>query len=175
MIENIHTTAFRIEILRILHGLGYKENTKEIVNDIYQRIEIIQQLGSNSPLLTPFAILPVIIYITLRLRSFPFDLKVLTDILDSQSLNNFNTLFFQVLRQIPDNKFIESDLGEQLEKVTLKEYKINNYLTLKLRFGMTHIFVNEKRFLSCMFLLLNVPIDSTLAPEIALLTRRRKF
>ncbi|MFW9781225.1 MAG: leucine-rich repeat domain-containing protein [Candidatus Heimdallarchaeota archaeon] len=40
-----------------------------------------------------------------------------------------------------------------------KEFKINQYLKLKLEGGRTNIYVNNRRFIQCMYLLLNIPVD----------------
>lgn len=40
-----------------------------------------------------------------------------------------------------------------------KEYQINDYLTLKLENKATNIYVDEKQFIQCKFLLLNIPPD----------------
>lgn len=47
-------------------------------------------------------------------------------------------------------KFIEKEL---------KEFKINDYLKLKLENRRTFIYVNNRRFRQCMYLLLNIPVD----------------
>ena len=41
----------------------------------------------------------------------------------------------------------------------VKEFKINDYLKLKLEQGRTNIYVKNRQFRQCMFLLLNIPID----------------
>jgi len=41
----------------------------------------------------------------------------------------------------------------------IKEFKINQYLKLKLEGGRTIIYVNNRRFIQCMYLLLNIPVD----------------
>ena len=41
----------------------------------------------------------------------------------------------------------------------LKEFKVNEYITLKLENGRTNIYVKGKWFSSCTFLLLNIPIE----------------
>ncbi len=41
----------------------------------------------------------------------------------------------------------------------IKEFKINHYLKLKLEGGRTNIYVNNRRFIQCMYLLLNIPVD----------------
>ncbi|MDX1799189.1 MAG: hypothetical protein R3255_11115, partial [Candidatus Lokiarchaeia archaeon] len=41
----------------------------------------------------------------------------------------------------------------------VKEFKINDYLKLKLEGGQTHIYVKGRRFQQCMYLLLNIPVD----------------
>ncbi len=40
-----------------------------------------------------------------------------------------------------------------------KEFKINQYLKLKLEGGRTNIYVNNRRFMQCMYLLLNIAVD----------------
>ncbi|MFX1488839.1 MAG: leucine-rich repeat domain-containing protein [Promethearchaeota archaeon] len=40
-----------------------------------------------------------------------------------------------------------------------KEFKVNQYLKLKLEGGRTNIYVNNRRFIQCMYLLLNIPIE----------------
>lgn len=40
-----------------------------------------------------------------------------------------------------------------------KEYKVNEYLKLKLENGITNIYVKDRRFRQCMYLLLNIPTD----------------
>ncbi|MFW9969885.1 MAG: leucine-rich repeat domain-containing protein [Candidatus Odinarchaeota archaeon] len=42
---------------------------------------------------------------------------------------------------------------------TAKEFKINPYLTLKLEGGRTNIYVNNRLFRQCMYLLLNIPVS----------------
>ncbi|MHA2269569.1 MAG: hypothetical protein ACXAB8_17360 [Promethearchaeota archaeon] len=42
---------------------------------------------------------------------------------------------------------------------TEKEFKVNEYITLKLEHGKTNIYVNDKRFRQCKFLLLEIPIE----------------
>ena len=39
------------------------------------------------------------------------------------------------------------------------EFKINQYLKLKLEGGRTYIYVNNRRFIQCMYLLLNIPVN----------------
>ncbi len=41
----------------------------------------------------------------------------------------------------------------------IKEFKINSYLKLKLESGRTNIYVNNRLFRQCMYLLLNIPIN----------------
>ena len=41
----------------------------------------------------------------------------------------------------------------------MREFKINQYITLKLIEGKTTIFVNEEEFKQCKYLLLNIPVD----------------
>ncbi|MFX0002190.1 MAG: leucine-rich repeat domain-containing protein [Candidatus Hodarchaeota archaeon] len=41
----------------------------------------------------------------------------------------------------------------------LKEFKINQYIKLKLEGGRTNIYVNNRLFRQCMYLLLNIPIN----------------
>ncbi len=41
----------------------------------------------------------------------------------------------------------------------LKEFNVNKYITLKLKYGETIIYVNNERFDQCKFLLLDIPID----------------
>ncbi|MFX1572018.1 MAG: leucine-rich repeat domain-containing protein [Promethearchaeota archaeon] len=41
----------------------------------------------------------------------------------------------------------------------IKEFKINQYLKLKLESGRTNIYVNNSRFIQCMYLLINIPVD----------------
>ena len=40
-----------------------------------------------------------------------------------------------------------------------KEFKINQYLKLKLEGGRTNVYVNNRRFMQCMYLLLNIAVD----------------
>ncbi|TXT61412.1 MAG: Leucine-rich repeat domain protein [Promethearchaeota archaeon] len=40
------------------------------------------------------------------------------------------------------------------------EYKVNEYLKLKLENGVTNIYVKERRFRQCMYLLLNIPTEN---------------
>ena len=40
-----------------------------------------------------------------------------------------------------------------------KEFKINNFMRLKLENRRTIIYVNNRPFRQCMYLLLNIPID----------------
>ncbi|MFX1424816.1 MAG: leucine-rich repeat domain-containing protein [Promethearchaeota archaeon] len=40
-----------------------------------------------------------------------------------------------------------------------KEFKVNQYLKLKLEGGRTNIYVNNRRFMQCMYLLLNISVD----------------
>lgn len=39
------------------------------------------------------------------------------------------------------------------------EFKVNEYISLKLENGKTNIFVNDKIFKHCKFLLLDIPIN----------------
>jgi len=41
----------------------------------------------------------------------------------------------------------------------VKEFKVNNYLELKFEGGRTNIYVNNRLFRQCMYLLLNIPIN----------------
>jgi hypothetical protein len=41
----------------------------------------------------------------------------------------------------------------------VKEFKINNFLSLRLEDGRTHIYVKNRRFQQCMYLLLNIPVN----------------
>lgn len=41
----------------------------------------------------------------------------------------------------------------------IDEFKINQYLKLKLEGGRTNIYVNNRRFIQCMYLLLNIPVS----------------
>ena len=43
----------------------------------------------------------------------------------------------------------------------MKEFKINEFLTLKLEDGKTNIYVKGEHFDQCKFLMLNIPIDET--------------
>ncbi|KKM72847.1 hypothetical protein LCGC14_1416420 [marine sediment metagenome] len=41
----------------------------------------------------------------------------------------------------------------------MKEFNVNEHLTLKLEHKETFIYVNKKKFLQCKILLLNIPVD----------------
>lgn len=41
----------------------------------------------------------------------------------------------------------------------IKEFTVNQYLKLKLEGGKTNIYVNNRRFIQCMYLLLNIPVN----------------
>ena len=41
----------------------------------------------------------------------------------------------------------------------MKEFKVNNFITLKLEKGKTNIYINGQYFKQCLFLLLNIPVD----------------
>ena len=41
----------------------------------------------------------------------------------------------------------------------MKEFKVNDYITLKLEDGRTNIYVKELLFQQCKFLLLNIPVE----------------
>jgi len=41
----------------------------------------------------------------------------------------------------------------------MKEFRVNKYITLKLENGKTIIYVNDKRFNQCKFLLLNISVN----------------
>ena len=43
--------------------------------------------------------------------------------------------------------------------LTIKEFKINKYIKLKLEDGRTTIYVNNRKFTQCMYLLLNIPVN----------------
>ena len=47
---------------------------------------------------------------------------------------------------------------QKLPKI-MKEFKVNDYLTLKLEKGQTNIYVGGRLFGQCKFLLLNIPVD----------------
>ncbi|MBY9012662.1 MAG: hypothetical protein KGD70_09840, partial [Candidatus Lokiarchaeota archaeon] len=42
---------------------------------------------------------------------------------------------------------------------TVREFKVNDYLTLKLQNNRTNIYVKNRKFTQCMYLLLNIPVD----------------
>ena len=44
----------------------------------------------------------------------------------------------------------------------MKEFKVNRYITLKLERDETVIYIKQKRFDQCKFLLLNIPIESVI-------------
>jgi len=46
-----------------------------------------------------------------------------------------------------------------LEHTTIKDFKINDFLTLKLEGGRTIIYVNNRPFRQCMYLLLDISVD----------------
>jgi len=39
------------------------------------------------------------------------------------------------------------------------KFQINQYITLKLEYNKTAIYINNERFINCKYLLLNIPID----------------
>ena len=41
----------------------------------------------------------------------------------------------------------------------LKEFKVNDFITLRLEYNRTNIYINEQIFKQCKFLLLNIPVD----------------
>jgi len=41
----------------------------------------------------------------------------------------------------------------------VREFKINDFLTLKLQNNRTNIYVKNRKFIQCMYLLLNIPVD----------------
>ncbi|MHA1478024.1 MAG: hypothetical protein ACTSPU_07475, partial [Promethearchaeota archaeon] len=43
----------------------------------------------------------------------------------------------------------------------MKEFIINNYLSLRLEYNETNIYVNGENFKQCKFILLNIPMDET--------------
>ncbi len=40
-----------------------------------------------------------------------------------------------------------------------KEFQVNQYITLKLEYNKTAIYINNEKFINCKYLLLNIPID----------------
>jgi len=52
-------------------------------------------------------------------------------------------------------KYLDNDE----KKLILKEFKVNEYITLKLEGGKTNIYVKNQLFDQCKFLLLNIPVD----------------
>ncbi len=46
-----------------------------------------------------------------------------------------------------------------MSSIEVKEFKVNDYITLKLEGGVAIIYVNNKRFVQCKFLLLNIKLD----------------
>ena len=55
-------------------------------------------------------------------------------------------------------KFIKTVVGKVKPKANLiPEFKINEYLTLKLKNGKTIIYINDKEFLHCKYLLIEIP------------------
>ena len=61
------------------------------------------------------------------------------------------------LPNIPNQFFHEPFLPKSKPKTKFIESKINEYITLKLENGRTFIYVNGKRFLQCIRLILNIP------------------
>ena len=41
----------------------------------------------------------------------------------------------------------------------MKEFKVNSYLTLKLEYDTTNIYINEKKYIRCKHLALIIPIN----------------
>jgi len=44
-------------------------------------------------------------------------------------------------------------------RTNVREFKINDFLTLKLQNNRTNIYVKNRKFIQCMYLLLNIPVD----------------
>jgi len=55
----------------------------------------------------------------------------------------------------PINKYL--DVEEK--KILIKEFVINEYITLRLENGNSNIYVNEKLFTQCKYLLLSIPVE----------------
>ncbi|MFX0024415.1 MAG: hypothetical protein ACFE9S_19005, partial [Candidatus Hermodarchaeota archaeon] len=67
----------------------------------------------------------------------------------------FGTIFLSALTF----KRLEKQYKKRIAKATL-EKEINQYITLKLEHGRTHIYVKGRRFIQCIRLILNVPKEN---------------
>ena len=74
-------------------------------------------------------------------------------------LDAFNLESMEVKERLPDMKYILNRDKEEIEEEIFseeKEFRINEHLTLKLIRGQTEIYIDEKPFHQCKYLLLNL-------------------
>ena len=64
--------------------------------------------------------------------------------------------FKQILtHNFPVNKYLDAEE----KKILIKEFVINEYITLRLEYGNSNIYINEKLFTQCKYLLLSIPVE----------------
>jgi len=52
-----------------------------------------------------------------------------------------------------------------LDRMKKRDFKINEYITLRFESNKTNIYINDKKFIQCKFLLLEVPLEKTVSLE----------
>jgi len=58
-------------------------------------------------------------------------------------------------------KYLHLDEFKPKEKEEIKQFKVNEYIKLKLENGKTNIYVNNQKFMQCKYLLIEIPIEKT--------------
>ncbi len=91
----------------------------------------------------------------------PFDLSAITELLDSIIFSNrqqANNLPNNVVgnKLVQDHALVAAKKHYYPKVVSTAEKQINQYITLKLENGKTYIYVNGKRFIQCIRLILNI-------------------
>ena len=75
----------------------------------------------------------------------------------------------------PDLDRLRKDMFKPIKTATL-EKEINKHITLRLEYGKTYIYVNKKRFIQCIRLILNIPkADVPLYEEIPFYSKQKRI
>jgi len=77
------------------------------------------------------------------------------ELLKKNSLNN------QWKKKLLNNKRISENITTLPRRTNIVEKKVNEYITVRLEYGKTYIYVNGKKFIQCIRLILNIPKSDT--------------
>jgi len=153
--ENVKREVYRIasNIFNITENLKLIEHTVKLTCEL-------KDVFKNTKYSRVKKIVPIILYVVLRKNNFNITFQQILDASQCITKREFAIFFIQISRikdlisELGLNDAIRKFISEEREL----EFKINDYINLKLEFSRIHIYIGGKFFIGCKYLLLNIPV-----------------